>query len=106
MNGFPGSEAVAVLLGAGALAAAACLAIAGIAARFGSDAHRIGERFGDEPATVTEWSGRTGRVSVAGEDWGARASETLVAGDRVDVVKAQGLTLLVRKAQAKEITGE
>jgi len=100
------AEAAAMMLGAGALAAAFCLALAALARRLGSDAHCIGERFGDEPATITAWNGRTGRVSVAGEDWRARADEALAPGERVEIVKAQGLTLVVRRAQAKDIAGE
>jgi membrane-bound serine protease (ClpP class) len=101
-----GIEAAAVFLGAGAIAAALCLAIAAFAQRFGSDAHRVGDRFGEEPVTVLDWSGRSGRVSAGGEDWRARSTEPLTPGESVDVVKAQGLTLVVRKTRAVAETGD
>jgi inner membrane protein len=39
-----------------------------------------------------------GRVNVGGEDWAARAGETIPAGTKVHVVAADGIVLEVRRA--------
>jgi membrane-bound serine protease (ClpP class) len=40
-----------------------------------------------------------GMIRVHGELWQARASEPIVAGSKVRVVKAEGLTLFVEPAK-------
>jgi membrane protein implicated in regulation of membrane protease activity len=40
----------------------------------------------------------TGRVTVAGEDWAARSTETISSGTRVRVVGADGIVLEVTRA--------
>jgi len=39
----------------------------------------------------------TGRVTVGGEDWAARSGETIAAGSRVRVVRADGIVLEVKR---------
>ena len=71
--------------------------------RRGAGDYRLGDRFGAETKTVAEWRGDRGAVYAGGELWRARSSEPLVAGDAVEVVRAEGLTLIVRKARASEL---
>ncbi len=59
--------------------------------------HRIGERWGDEPVEVREWSGGNGFVVAGGELWRAISTDPLRPGDKVYVRKTKGLTLEVRK---------
>ena len=40
----------------------------------------------------------SGRVNVGGEDWAARAGETIAAGTKVRIVGADGIVLEVRRA--------
>ncbi|MBO0711392.1 MAG: nodulation protein NfeD [Acetobacteraceae bacterium] len=47
---------------------------------------------------VVAWSGREGRVRVAGEIWLARATSELPAGTRIKVLDREGLTLRVDRA--------
>lgn len=61
-------------------------------------AFRVGDRWGDELAEVEQWSGEAGYVRAGGEVWRAISIETLRPGDRVCVMKTNGLTLEVRKA--------
>lgn len=42
--------------------------------------HRVGDRWGDEPVEVVEWSGRDGYVNAGGELW--RAAGPRVAARR------------------------
>ncbi len=60
--------------------------------------HRIGDRFGDAPGEVIEWSGKAGFVSAGGERWRAVSKDALAAGDPVRIAKVKGLTLDVRKS--------
>lgn len=55
-----------------------------------------------KPGTVTANSGEGGAVSVRvdGLDWTARSRETLAVGDRVVVVRKEGLHLTVEKSPA------
>lgn len=59
--------------------------------------YRVGDRFGDEPASVTDWSDGRGYVSAGGEIWRAVSKEALKPGDEVIVAKVKGLTLDVKK---------
>lgn len=58
---------------------------------------RIGQRWGDEPVEVAEWSAGKGFVSAGGELWQATSKDALATGDKVTVLKVKGLTLEVRK---------
>ncbi len=42
-------------------------------------------------------AGKPGKIRISGELWNARASDTLLPGDRVTIEKMEGLTLLVKK---------
>jgi membrane-bound serine protease (ClpP class) len=53
--------------------------------------HMIGDS-----AEVIDWDGHIGRVRVQGEVWKARATEPLIPGRRVRVVRIDGLTLVVQ----------
>jgi membrane-bound serine protease (ClpP class) len=53
--------------------------------------HMIGDS-----AEVIDWNGHIGRVRVQGEIWKARATEALIPGRRVQVVRIDGLTLVVQ----------
>jgi membrane-bound serine protease (ClpP class) len=46
-------------------------------------------------AHVMDWSGTTGHVFVHGERWAARSSEPLAAGQSAEVLRLDGLTLVV-----------
>ena len=49
---------------------------------------------------ATDWSGTAGQVQVGSELWSAEASEAspkIRKGDRVEVVQAKGLRLIVKK---------
>ncbi|MEQ8179173.1 MAG: NfeD family protein [Amphiplicatus sp.] len=59
--------------------------------------HRVGDRWGDEPAEVVEWSGETGYVRAGGELWRARSQDALAPGEKVKVARTNGLMLDVRK---------
>lgn len=47
---------------------------------------------------VVEWSGHNGRVRVHGEIWSAASQAELARGDRVRVIRRDGLTLNVKQA--------
>jgi membrane-bound ClpP family serine protease len=49
--------------------------------------------FGDEHVDVVEWSGEEGYVRAGGELWRARSDAALAPGDRVKVVRMDGLML-------------
>ena len=59
---------------------------------------RVGQRWGDEPVLVKEWSGKSGYVDAGGERWRAVSKQALQPGDHVVVARVKGLTLEVRKA--------
>ncbi|MFQ5563426.1 MAG: NfeD family protein [Parvularculaceae bacterium] len=60
--------------------------------------HQLGANLARERAVVAEWSGTEGMVRIGGELWHAASTEPLVPGDKVKVVRADGLMLEVRKA--------
>jgi membrane-bound serine protease (ClpP class) len=45
--------------------------------------------------TVLDWSENTGNIRVHGEIWRAQAEAPLAPGDHIDVIKMDGLTLIV-----------
>ena len=53
-----------------------------------------------QSAEVLDWSGEAGHVLALGERWQARAAQTLVKGDWVEVTGIDGLTLVVRRRPA------
>jgi membrane-bound serine protease (ClpP class) len=53
------------------------------------------ERMIGSAGKVIAWEGGTGTVRVAGEEWAARSSRALFAGDPVVVVGLEGLTVVV-----------
>jgi membrane-bound serine protease (ClpP class) len=57
----------------------------------------IGER-----GTVLDWTGRSGRVLVAGERWKAESDASLAAGERVRVTGVDGLVLRVEPEPAAQ----
>jgi membrane-bound serine protease (ClpP class) len=59
------------------------------------------------PAEILDWSGLEGHALAQGERWRARAEESFVPGERVEVTDVSGLTLVLRRRQATEpIDGE
>lgn len=87
---------------AGAVAMIALLVAMAFTQRRGVGDYRLGDRFGAEPASVSQWRGDRGEVYAGGELWRARSREALSAGDAVEVIRAEGLTLVVRKARLNE----
>ena len=85
------------LLGAGALAGVVIAIALLVAARVSKETHRVGPVFGDEHVDVVEWSGEEGYVRAGGELWRARSHAALAPGDRVKVVRMDGLMLDVSK---------
>jgi membrane-bound serine protease (ClpP class) len=87
---------------AGALVAV--IAFAAVKVAFGlllwtkKSEHRIGDRFGDEPAEVIEWRGGEGVVLTGGERWRAVSKEKFSPGDQVRIARVKGLTLDIRKS--------
>jgi len=57
----------------------------------------IGER-----GTVLDWTGRSGRVLVAGERWKAESDASLALGERVRVTSVDGLVLRVEPEPAAQ----
>ncbi|MGO4706810.1 nodulation protein NfeD [Microvirga sp. 2MCAF38] len=51
-----------------------------------------------QSAEVLDWSGETGHVFALGERWSARAANSFINGDRVEVTEVDGLTLVVKSA--------
>jgi membrane-bound serine protease (ClpP class) len=79
-------------------------AIAGFLVRLALVAHRAPAVSGVEGLAAEHGEALTpitpdaqGRVRVHGENWLATANETIAAGDRIKVVRVEGLTLTVRK---------
>lgn len=81
----------------GAIVAVAVTLVWGAAQWAQKPQHRLGERWGDEPAEVVEWSGAEGYVRAGGELWRAMSKDPLAPGDAVRVARVSGLTLEVRK---------
>jgi membrane-bound serine protease (ClpP class) len=92
-----------IAFGVGAAFMVALLIALALLQRRGAGDYRLGDRFGAEAATVAEWRGDRGAVYAGGELWRARAKEALAVGEAVEVVRAEGLTLVVRKARAQEL---
>ena len=67
--------------------------------------HRVGDRWGDGPVEVVEWSGRDGYVNAGGELWRAAGPEGLRPGERVRVAKTKGLQLEVRRIEKAPADG-
>ncbi|PCH99544.1 MAG: hypothetical protein COB76_05485 [Alphaproteobacteria bacterium] len=47
--------------------------------------------------TVTQWSGKKGKVVFEGEDWRAKSTDTISKGDIVAITAYKNLTLTVKK---------
>ena len=52
-----------------------------------------------ETGHVLDWSGDEGHVHVDGERWKARSSDALSEGDKIKVVRVEGLTLVVKQSK-------
>jgi membrane-bound serine protease (ClpP class) len=50
---------------------------------------------------VLDWSGEAGHVFAHGERWQARGVPDLAPGDTVEITRAEGLTLTVRRAESE-----
>ena len=70
----------------------------GVALWFKPSRFRLGQQMQSDPATVRDWSGRSGLVDVGGELWRAESKDALAPGDAVRVSKVKGLTLEVKKS--------
>ncbi len=82
---------------AATLLAAALVLVWGIAQRAQKPEHRVGERFGGERVEVVEWTGTEGYVLAGGELWRAASRDALEPGEKVTVVRMDGLVLEVSK---------
>jgi len=96
-SALPPQAVVVALVMAGVVALAAVKLLWGMAQWTQAPQHRVGERWGDEPVEVVEWTGETGYVRAGGEMWRARSRDALAVGDRVKVARMNGLVLDVRK---------
>lgn len=54
---------------------------------------------GRQAEAVDDFRQGRGRVYIGGEDWSARASEPITAGQMVEIIKVEGLYLTVRPVQ-------
>ena len=81
----------------GAIALAAVKLLWGMAQWTQRPQHRVGDRWGAEPAEVVEWRDGSGYVRAGGELWRARSKENFAPGDPVRVHRMNGLVLDVRR---------
>lgn len=51
----------------------------------------------DKPATVSKWSGHSGKIVFEGEDWRAQCDTPLSKGDTVIITGYEKMTLTVKK---------
>jgi membrane-bound serine protease (ClpP class) len=85
-----------VIAGAAAVSAAFILFVIGAAIRARRRAVVGGaEEMIDSPARVVDWQHHSGRVTLRGELWAARADRVLHPGDAVRVARRDGLKLVV-----------
>jgi membrane-bound ClpP family serine protease len=89
--------AALVVIFAGVILVVAITLFWGLALWVKKSDFRLGERMGAEHVDVVEWTGHEGYVRAGGELWRATSKDALAPGDKVKVVRADGLVLDVRK---------
>lgn len=94
----PEAEIAAAAIFGAIIVGALAILIWGMAQDARRSVHRVGELFGGERIDVVEWAGAEGLVRVGGELWRARAAAPLAPGDRVRIVRSDGLILDIEKA--------
>lgn len=94
----PEAALVAAAIFSAVIAGALAVLVWGVAQAAKKPAHRVGEFFGGERVEVIEWAGTDGLVQVGGELWRAQAREPLSPGDKVRIIRADGLVLEIAKA--------
>ena len=92
-------NAAIVLIAGGAILTLAITLLWGASQWRKKSPHRLGDQMKNARVIVSEWSGGEGSVHVDGELWRACADEALAPGDKVVVIKVDGLILEVTKKQ-------